>query len=57
MLVPVINLLIGAALIVGGATGRLALFGTSSTGAAVAVGGVIAAFGLYQLVSAMRRRD
>ncbi len=57
MVVPIINILLGSALVVGGATGRLALFGTSSTTAAVVVGALIAAFGLYQLIAAMRERS
>lgn len=57
MFVPILNILIGAGLAVGGLTGKLALFGTSSPTAAAVVGGAIALFGAVQLVRAMRERD
>jgi hypothetical protein len=52
----IVNLLLGTGLLVGGLTGRLALFGTSSTTAAVIAGALVAAFGLYQLIAALRER-
>ena len=56
MLVPILNILVGAALIVGGATRTLALFGTNSSTALVVVGGVIAVIGAYQLVRSLQGR-
>lgn len=56
MLVPVINIALGAGLMIGGATGRLALIGTSSTTASVVLGVLILAFGIYQLVTERRAR-
>jgi|GEM_PF-987261 len=46
---PIFNILIGAACIIGGATGRLALFGTHSSGALVIAGVVGVGVGVYQL--------
>jgi hypothetical protein len=57
MIAPILNILLGTAFIVGGATGRIALFGTSSTTAAVVAGALLAAFGLYQLIRALRDRS
>lgn len=54
MVIPILNILAGVALVLGGATGRLALFGTDSTTAIMAVGGVISAIGIFQLVRAMK---
>ena len=56
MLVPILNVVLGAAMIIGGASGRLALLGTGSGSALVVVGGVCAALGLYQLIRAARAR-
>lgn len=56
MLVPVLNIALGAAMIIGGASGRLALFGTGSGTALVVVGAVCAALGVYQLIRAARSR-
>ena len=55
MFVPVLNIVLGIAMVVGGATGQLALLGTSSSPALVAVGAVCAGLGVFQLVRAMRR--
>jgi hypothetical protein len=46
---PIFNIVLGAACIVGGATGRLALFGTHSSGALVVAGVVAVGMGVYQL--------
>jgi len=54
--VPILNILLGVAMIVGGASGRLALFGTGSGTALMVVGGVCAAIGVYQLIRAARAR-
>ena len=56
MLVPILNIVLGVAMIVGGASGRLALLGTGSGSALIAVGGVCAALGVYQLIRAARAR-
>lgn len=54
MVIPILNILAGVALVLGGVSGRLALFGTNSSGAIMAVGGVIAAIGIFQLVRAVK---
>lgn len=46
---PIFNILIGAACIVGSATGRLSLFGTQSSSALVVAGAVAVGMGIYQL--------
>ena len=54
MLVPILNIVLGVAMIIGGASGRLALLGTGSGTALVVVGAVCAALGLFQVVRAAR---
>ena len=54
MFVPILNIALGIAMILGGASGRLALFGTGSGAALIAVGAVCAALGVYQLIRAAR---
>ena len=54
MLVPILNTLLGVAMVIGGASGRLALFGTGSGTALVVVGAVCAAIGVVQLIRAAR---
>ncbi len=54
MLVPILNIVLGIAMVVGGATGQLALLGTSSSTALVIVGAVCAGLGVYQLVRVTR---
>ena len=56
MLVPILNIVLGAAMIIGGASGRLALLGTGSGTALMVVGGVCAALGVFQLIRAARAR-
>jgi hypothetical protein len=56
VLIPIINIVVGGALAIGGAMGELTFFGTGSTGAAVAIGAAIAGLGVIQLVRAARRR-
>ena len=56
MLVPILNIVLGAAMIIGGASGRLALFGTGSGTALVVVGAVCAALGIFQAVRTARAR-
>lgn len=56
MLVPILNILLGVAMVIGGASGKLALLGTSSGPALMVVGGVCAAIGVYQLIRAARAR-
>lgn len=48
------NLVIGGIMIVGGLSGRLALIGTNSSGALVAVGFALAGYGGYQMLRARR---
>lgn len=43
------NIIIGLVMIIGGATGKLALRGTSSSGALVALGVGLLAWGVFQL--------
>jgi UDP-N-acetylmuramyl pentapeptide phosphotransferase/UDP-N-acetylglucosamine-1-phosphate transferase len=57
MVIPILNILVGAALVLGGATGKVALLGTQNTTAIMAVGGVVIAIGIYQLVRTMRRNN
>jgi uncharacterized membrane protein HdeD (DUF308 family) len=56
MVIPILNILVGVAMIIGGASGQLALFGTSSTTAVMAVGAVVAVIGVLQLVRNLRGR-
>lgn len=56
MLIPLINIAVGAALFVGGAMGELTFIGTNSSAAAMAIGGIIAGIGVIQMVRAARRR-
>jgi hypothetical protein len=44
------NIIIGLIMIIGGATGKLALIGTQSSGALVAVGVVLLGWGVFSLV-------
>lgn len=52
----IFNIAIGAAMLLGGLSGKLALFGTSSSSLLAALGGAVAALGVYQLVSHLRGR-
>jgi len=44
------NIIIGLVMIIGGATGKLALRGTSSSGALVAIGVGLLGWGIFQMV-------
>jgi hypothetical protein len=44
------NIIIGLVMIIGGASGKLALRGTSSSGALVAIGVALLGWGVFQLV-------
>lgn len=46
---PVFNIVLGLLCIAGGATGRLALFGTHSSTALAVAGGAAVVLGVYQL--------
>jgi hypothetical protein len=46
---PIINIVMGVLFIVGGATGRMALLGTNSSGALVVAGAAVAGWGAFQL--------
>jgi hypothetical protein len=54
--VPILNIALGLAMVLGGLTGWLALFGTGSSMALVVVGAICAALGVVQLVRASRAR-
>ena len=54
MFIPILNILAGIALVIGGASGRLAFIGTDSPTAIMAIGGVVAAIGIFQLVRRMK---
>ena len=56
MFVPLLNVALGVAMIVGGVSGQLALFGTGSSTALIVVGAICAALGVFQLVRAQRGR-
>jgi hypothetical protein len=49
------SILIGAVFIIGGASGQMALKGTQSGGALAAVGAVLVAFGIFQLVRSSKQ--
>ena len=55
MFVPILNIALGIAMVLGGVSGQLSLLGTGSPAALVAVGAVVAALGVFQLVRAIRR--
>jgi len=44
------NIIIGLVMIIGGATGKLALIGTQSSGALVVFGVLLLGWGIYQIV-------
>ena len=46
---PIFNIVVGVACIIGGATGKLSLLGTQSSGALVVAGAVAVGLGVYQL--------
>jgi hypothetical protein len=54
--VPILNIALGIGMILGGASGQLALFGTGSSTALIVVGAICAALGVFQLVRAIRER-
>ena len=56
MFIPIFNIVVGAGLAIGGATGELTLLGTGSSAALVAAGAVVAGIGVIQLVRGGRRR-
>ncbi len=56
MFVPILNIALGIGMVLGGVSGELALFGTGSSTALIAVGAACAALGAYQLVSSIRGR-
>ncbi len=57
MVIPILNILVGAALVFGGATGKVALLGTDNSTAIMVVGGVVILIGIYQLIRAMKRQN
>ena len=54
MLVPILNIVLGVAMVIGGATGQLSLLGTGSSTALIVVGAICAVLGGYQLLRARR---
>ena len=57
MTIAILNILIGVAMILGGASGRFTLLGTNSGTLLMAVGGVIVVIGVYQLARNIKPRD
>ena len=55
MLVPIINVVLGLILIVGGASGELGLLGSSSQTVPVIAGVAITIYGVIQVVREVRR--
>jgi len=45
----IINIVIGAFFIIGGLTGKMALRGTSSSGAIIGIGALLVVIGLFRL--------
>jgi hypothetical protein len=56
MFVPILNIALGIGMVLGGVSGKLALIGTGSSTAIIAVGAVCAGLGVYQLIRVMRQR-
>jgi hypothetical protein len=56
MFIPVLNIALGIGMVLGGVSGKLALFGTGSSTALIAVGAICAGLGVFQLIRAMRDR-
>lgn len=56
MFVPLLNIALGVAMVVGGVSGELALFGTGSSTALIVVGAICGVLGVVQLVRAGRGR-
>ena len=54
--VPILNIALGIGMILGGASGRLALLGTGSATALIVVGAICAGLGVWQLIRATRER-
>jgi hypothetical protein len=54
--VPILNIALGIGMVLGGLSGKLALLGTGSSTALVAVGAVCAGLGVFQLIRGMRHR-
>jgi hypothetical protein len=55
MFVPILNIILGLAAAIGGATGQWALAGTDSALLLTIAGCCVAALGLFQLIRAMRQ--
>lgn len=55
MLIPVVNIALGLALIIGGSTGRLGFMGSSEMWIPVLVGVLVAGYGVIQVVREVRR--
>ncbi len=56
MLIPIINIALGLILVIGGATGKLGLAGSSNQTIPIVVGAAVAIYGVIQAVRAARRR-
>jgi hypothetical protein len=56
MFVPILNIALGIGMVLGGVSGKLALIGTGSSTALIAVGAVCAGLGVFQLIRAVRQR-
>ena len=57
MTIAILNILIGVAMVLGGASGRFTLLGTNSGTALMGIGGVIIVIGIYQLAKNIKTRD
>jgi hypothetical protein len=53
----IFNVIIGVAAVIAGASGRFSLVGTNSPLLLEVFGGLLAAYGLYQIVRTMRARN
>jgi hypothetical protein len=56
MLVPIVNILLGVAAVVAGASGQFSLAGTHNPELLLFAGAAVAALGFFQLIRAMRGR-
>lgn len=54
MLIPFVNIALGLALVIGGATGRL-LPGSTSVAVPIAIGAAISVYGVIQVIREVKR--
>ena len=53
---PMVKIIIGLVMIIGGLSGKLVLIGTNSGGALAVLGGVMIAWGIFNLTKARQQR-